>query len=109
MSLNYDYSKCNLGNMKLDASGVPCGVSQDIIFATMSLDLGHISEKNLQEWAFRMNVGKQIGYTFLFNFDDLKKHIGLSTNVCTKPRAKWLKRIMENIRSDAEYAIRDLV
>lgn len=75
-----------------------------LIWATMSVDLGSITEANIEEWFLRMTFVERLFGTFGTNGDGtpwritpevLRRHIGLSTNVTTHTRAKWLKRQTE--------------
>lgn len=116
MSLNWDISKVknweelyDKGTWKNDFEFEPDPKGKEkrlqtrtdaLIWVTMSVGMGQITEKNHEEFfkrvafletigsAYRMRGGKPVKYTL----EDIKRHIGLSTNVSTETQAKWLKR-----------------
>jgi hypothetical protein len=70
----------------------------------MALDLGSITEKNVDEWVFRLIHQKRLGLNYMYIDDEVKpaevegwvrRWIGLYTNVSSKPRKQWLKRCCE--------------
>jgi hypothetical protein len=81
-------------------------VTDTLIWKTMSIDLGEITEANLDEWWFRVRLlqlldgGPElhggIG-SFYLTRQDIDDHIGLSTNVSDKSRAEWLKRVLKKL------------
>ena len=82
-----------------------------LISLTMSLDLGEIKEKNIEEWQFRIWVTEQLqGSPILVSrwnaeqgiwedsqitVSDLRNHIGLSTNVADKTRNQWITKVFK--------------
>lgn len=139
MSLNWNISKCNRkatgrkiadcrddsheGDCKKcpqvderlvhDESGqpVPWRVTNALIWTTMGLDMGEITEKNAAEFYARMILhDRMTDSTFLtegngkprpITFAEVRAHIGLSTNVTTKTRRQFLARI-------GEYELREI-
>jgi hypothetical protein len=76
-----------------------------LIWATMNVDLGSITAKNIDEWAFRLNVLYDIGLSAFpkpLTKAELKKYIGLSTNVSTKTRRQFMKKISDHIARKAQ-------
>ena len=76
-------------------------VSDHLIWMTMAVDLGEISESNLDEWEFRLGLLQRINGADLgmkgnpriyITREDLENHIGLSTNVADLTRNQWLTR-----------------
>ena len=82
-----------------------------LISLTMSLDLGEIKEKNIEEWQFRIWITEQLqGSPILVSrwnaeqgiwedsqitVSDLRNHIGLSTNVADKTRNQWITKVFK--------------
>lgn len=96
MALNW-----NLGKIKdwekvcLNADGSVSARTETIIWATMTVQLGQITEKNWQEFFVRLDFGNRLrswGYTL--TEEDIKDHIGLTTNVIDEPWSKYMKHIM---------------
>lgn len=74
--------------------------TQTLIFATMSVGLGSITEKNAEEFyrrlawverdgAFRRSSEGDVPFTL----EDVKAHIGMTTNVSDETKSKWNKRM----------------
>lgn len=116
MALNFDLSavKTRLGDRwdelttSPDTRGKPEGeqkwhpVTDTLIWMSMAVDLGTITEANLDEWNFRVGLlrkcsGRPHMTGGVGDFDiqrqDLVNHIGMVTNVTTKKRSQWLARI----------------
>ena len=96
MSLNY-----NLGGIKdyktvcLDSKGNQKAITKDIIFSTMAVDLGAITEKNYFEFHRRLQIfaaAVDSDYRDL-TLDVVKAHIGLTVNVSSITRLQWLRRL----------------
>jgi hypothetical protein len=81
-------------------------VTDCLIWATMPLDLGEITEKNVDEWTWRMSLYQRLRGPYLKSKDgafritrkDIEQHIGMVTNVITEPRSKWLKKVLKDYR-----------
>ena len=75
-------------------------VTESIIFGTMAVGIGQITEKNACEFFSRINLVERLTGPFMTGPDgpyeitmiDIKNHIGLSTNVSPETRPAWLKR-----------------
>jgi len=96
MALHYNYKDCNL-------DGVPDHIITEMIYATMVIEIGHFTEKNIQDVFCRISIlemfnGTPFHYepkTFksvLADIDLLKKFIGLKTNVGNTPMRKWFSK-----------------
>lgn len=124
MSLNFKLDKIKdyktLCWVRLDADGEKLNpVTDGLIWSTMSIGLGEITEKNINEWLVRLQFSDKLFGTLLIKAgengerverpitrEELVAHIGLRTNVTNETRAKWMKRMTERFMSDAEYALR---
>jgi hypothetical protein len=85
------------------------GLFQAIIFATMVVDLGTITEKNADEFYRRVNLWQRHVEPFARQFtgerpepyyftrEDIRQCIGLRTNVLDRTGARWAKRLLEAI------------
>lgn len=99
-----------------------------IVFGTMFVDIGEVSEKTLDEWLFRIEVMRKLKRPFGTHFvrddengkeyenfphkgsfqefypeeDLLRKFFGLRTNVFTLTRTKWLKNVWTSVIRDCE-------
>ncbi len=82
-----------------------------LIFATMSVDMGSITEKNADEFYRRLTVVERDGAfrrsedgPVPFTLDEVKAHIGLTTNVATMPKRAWdAKRKRIDARNNKEF------
>jgi len=111
MSLNYDLRET--ADFDAITTDEAWPVTQAIIFATMAVGIGDLSEANLPEFYARISLYEQVGGAFLREFtddgpvdrpltyDDLRARVGLKTNVFpVETRAKWLKRVVGNTLDD---------
>jgi hypothetical protein len=79
----------------------------------MSVDLGSITEKNLEEWVFRLWFQRDTLRHVVIDDEVtpevirgwLRRWIGLSTNVLNLSRQKWLARVTKILE---ERAVREL-
>lgn len=123
MSLNWDVSKiennkevCFTGegeNRCLDP------VTNTLIWYTLCLGIGEISEKTVDEFYIRMNLFDRLstgpmhweaaGYRSI-TLEELRQHIGLHTNVGRgETRNKWFKHKIDGVVRDLEYDLRKQV
>lgn len=108
MSLDYD-----LGDIKdwkkvcQEEDGAMKPLTHQLIFMCMVVDLTAITDKNIDEWRFRMAFYSRIygEDRKLPSRDDLVKHIGLRTNVSTLSRAAWMKRHVKAVSEQVERSI----
>jgi hypothetical protein len=98
MSLNFDLSKTALTR---DAEGKLewTGATEYLIFATMTVGIGDLSEKNAPEFYARLQIIQdmdRVASVARINAADIKQHIGMTTNASYKveTRAQWLKRVV---------------
>lgn len=76
------------------------GVTHALIWATIFVDIGHITEKNAAEFYARMMFFTALRGPFMSGdamptAADVKAHIGLRTNVADKTTAQFTKRITD--------------
>ena len=112
MPLNYDYSKVKESTKTwepdgtLDDEGNPMGqmteVLNSLIWTTMSIGMSSITEKNWKDFYTRMKLlgsdrsllrrDKDGNFTVPISAQEVKDHIGVSTNASTLTKAEFLKR-----------------
>ena len=107
MSLDYDISKCTYDT----ESPLQRANCERLIWETMAVDLGEISEKNLDEWVFRMAVMQTLRNRINDSFgpvtkDFLRPYIGLFTNVADTTRAKFMNKCKDQLKFEAQEYIR---
>lgn len=117
MSLNWNISK--VANHDIVCFNYPEGengprqlrqTTERLIWATIVVDLGSITARNIDEWLFRLDCAARIyedreGYGAITR-EDLTKHIGLSTNVTNGTRAAFLKHMNRALTRLGEDAVR---
>jgi hypothetical protein len=72
-----------------------------LIMATMSVGLGEITDKNAEEFHRRLSWMERNGAyrvsrdgePVAFTLDEVRAHIGMTTNVSNETKAKWNKRM----------------
>jgi hypothetical protein len=129
MSLNFDFTEiegyqelCWEETGELSEDGNPLfrvsGVTDVLVWATVGIDMGEITQKNYVEFATRLLMwqgvlgpmlqepeedenGKVTWVTRVVGIDDVRRHIGLSTNVRKTTRTQFMKS-MERYMKDKE-------
>ena len=84
-------------------------VTDAIIWACMAVDMQQITAKNAEEFYTRyLMFNRVIGNEdyFRFKFEDVKAHVGMWTNVTTRTKAQFHKRVAEILRDRTERTIR---
>ena len=120
MSLDYDLRKCS-GLQDWDNPNKD-PIINSIIWATMFVHMGEITEANAEEFFHRLNIWQEIqcalihrddGAPYYLTLDDVKRLIGLKVNVITKTRRQWeayMKGVAFNkIVEAAAYRLRESV
>lgn len=124
MSLNWNIEKCKeVDEIKSKGEWV---ITNTIIWATMPVAMGSITESNWREFLFRIKVIEKLAGPFmnqaipntdppedgkvdlvpvLFTPEMIKKRIGLYTNVSTETRAKWMKGYVNNLFQNIDREI----
>jgi len=110
MSLNWDITNCNNWNdLKSDKEW---GITNALIWGTMYVDMGEITQENCVEFYARM---KAIEVTFgaicsspdgdyFITIEDVKKRIGLTSNVATKTAGQFFKKLKEHVKQELASA-----
>lgn len=87
--------------------------TEALIWLTMAVDIGKITEENAIEFYARVSLWENMFTPMLSSFEDhkkvyhkitpedVKKHIGLSTNVSKISDAAWRKRMFDNFVREA--------
>jgi hypothetical protein len=109
MSLNWDMKKVS-DVESLHESSSEWAISETIIFATMIVDLGSITEKNIDEWEWRLAFYQAIygplmrkdGKPHFLVRENVERRMGLKVNVVDRKRNEWLKKI-------ANLSIKDVI
>ena len=106
MPLNYD-----LQNVEADIKDKNVWpISNALVWGTLSIAMGTITEKNWKEFYTRCHMIETIHGAWLrdkkgpryITPDDVKSHIGLRTNVVTESNAKFKADIDRRLRQQAK-------
>ena len=82
----------------------------------MELGLGSLSDENISEWMFRIYHPSRLASSFTAMYREitaeemevrLRRWIGLTTNLPTEPRGKWLAGSKRYLRRRAREASLD--
>ena len=93
MALTTDISNCvNWEELNTDAN---YPMTHNIYFVTLVTDLGEITEENYGEFYARVKVYSEITGDYSITLADIKRRIGLRTNVSNRTSAQFLKRMTE--------------
>jgi hypothetical protein len=118
MSLNWNLSKIankdtvcytNYENGCYEIEKRLSGLTHSLIWATMAVDLGSITAKNIGEWQIRLQI-ISVAYSdpvwAAITRKQLEAHIGLSTNVSNTTRAKFMRKISQGMEREATANVR---
>lgn len=89
-------------------------MAKNIGFWCIAIDIGRIDTVTIDEWFARYQILRKLGVNFFIDgegndveitYEDLQKHIGLTTNVSQRSRPTWLKhqiggRMDDSIRDE---------
>jgi hypothetical protein len=93
MALHTNISNCvNWEELNTDAN---YPMTERIYFVTLVTDLGEITESNYGEFYARVKVYEAITGDNYITLEDVKRRIGLTTNVSNRTSAQFLKRMSE--------------
>jgi hypothetical protein len=90
-------------------------VTDALIWYTLALDIGDLSEANLNEFVFRMRTYDRLFRPLLsdangddrkLTYAEVKAHVGLSTNVSKVARNSWMKRMVENLSRETARLVK---
>lgn len=78
-------------------------ITDAIIWATMAVDIGEIKESNYEEFYARLKMVEKVygGRPYQITLADLKRRIGLGTNVITTTPAAFANRMKKTLVDDA--------
>jgi hypothetical protein len=107
MGLHWDVTNCNNSATLLEEESGEWAITNALIWLTIGVDQGVISETNIGEFYARVKVWELVSGAFItktnsetdkledyfITFGDIQKRIGLNTNVSNVPLTAWLKRI----------------
>lgn len=106
MSLDWNISKCK--DYKKLINDKNYSMTESVIWMTIAVDLGGITEQNVDEFLWRAAVVQELGGSYLFaggggrvyiGSKDIYRRIGLTTNVADLSHDEWLAKLA---RIDAE-------
>lgn len=103
MSLNWDSSRCNAGDTP--ANEVENGWRECLIFGSICIDIGVITDENVDEVLFRYRFLEQIGRSITtspMTREAIQRWVGLRTNVINMTRAKWVNKITKRLAEEVE-------
>lgn len=117
MSLDFNTSKIQpLENGKdpvRDSQGHLTGLAQTVIFMSMFVDLGSITDTNVDEFHKRASIYEQTlgalrkdkgGEDKYLTREEIASFIGLTTNVTNKSYANWKRKMGQTLFERAEQA-----
>jgi hypothetical protein len=111
MALHWNITNCSDFD-GITAEGKEWGITNSLIWATMSVDMHEITETNYVEFYARL---KAVEATFgaicygddgdyFLTIEDVKKRIGLVTNASTKTISQFFKRIEKQVKQELANA-----
>lgn len=111
MSLDWNTNRCD---PPLPKDSDDAALRTTLVWASMAVDLGDITAKNIDEWMFRLYFQETAGMDYIslgdMTQDDVRAGLvrwtGLSTNVQTLTRKKWLAKEMNLLERRVERSIR---
>jgi hypothetical protein len=106
MSLDWDVSAVK-DHKEITEDGMPWVTTETMIWYTMAIDMGEITEENADEFFKRVSIWEQIHGAGMhkrntetdehedvfMTLEDVERRIGLSTNVITTDREEWGERL----------------
>ena len=97
MSLDWDISKCKNSEEILLNQEIEGDKTNQIIWASLVIKLGDITEENWTEWYARNRLWSlALGYEDNLEPLDFHRRIGMSTNVWpAETRSKWLNSVIK--------------
>ena len=124
MSLDWDLTK--IKNYKEvcweeneDGTSRLNAVTDSLIWLTMAIGIGRITEENAPEVYGRIAAYEKLFGSFMIKFDDngkqrvfvtpedVNNHIGLSTNVAKETEASFRKRIVDNFMREQMFKFKN--
>lgn len=86
----------------------PKPLTERIIFLTMEVDLGEVTEKNVDAWLVRMAMMKRCGWSPRTEITraDIERHVGLRTNVKSTNLPAFRSKLIRHIEIEARDEVR---
>jgi hypothetical protein len=109
MALTWNYDVKDLAAIGIgeDGDDNEWVISEVLIWASMGVGLGRITEKNWMDFYARLKFYESLSGSFIVGHDitpeDVYKRIGLSTNVSDETEHKFITRIAKNRLADLKY------
>jgi hypothetical protein len=107
MSLNWDSSRCKAGDTP--ANEVEHGWRECLIWGSICIDIGQITDENVDEVLFRYRFMERIGESVTtqpMTKEAIQRWVGLRTNVANMTRAKWISKMTKRLGEDIEREIK---
>jgi hypothetical protein len=119
MALSYDFTKVE-NVEELHESEDERGISHSLIWATMSVGIGDLSEENLEEFYIRLKWLERDGAfmtskegPLFFTLQMLRNRLGLHTNAGWETRSAWVKRqskyMLDKVQRDVKKEMKEVV
>jgi len=114
MSLDFDlakikdYKKLFTKATNVDEEDSLNQMTERLIFLAMEVDLGEITEKNVEEWMVRLAMLKRCGWAPRQEITraDIERHVGLKTNVWSMTRVQFRTKLAKHIEHEAMDDVR---
>lgn len=112
MALHWNLKACDQSacwNKDKDGDDLMTPLAHGLIWATMVVGLNEITEKNLQEWCWRLNLEISVhGERAMlrkvngerYNESDLRPFVGLNTNASSRTRKQYLAISIKHLEQD---------
>lgn len=95
------------GSIEDFVGDVEWDITNTLIWATISVDMGKITEKNYEEFYRRLRmVGIVYGSPYQITLSDVKRRIGLSTNVITTTATQFNNKMKKRMVDDADRHVK---
>lgn len=107
MSLNWSVAKV-LDYETLHRDTYQSALTKHLVWCSYSIDLGEITQKNVDEWLIRIAMWEKVCDGGITTFPgkvtktDLLRRVGLTTNVVTRSKAYFDKKCMKVLRERTE-------
>lgn len=103
MALNWNIKNCDQSACWDKDTGCMTPLCEGLIWTTMVVDMGSITEDKLEEFVWRLNFMIRIGKSVVrkdredtpYTLEEIRPFIGMSTNVATNTRKQFVKRTMD--------------
>jgi len=111
MALHWNIENCS-DFAGITAEGKEWGITNSLIWATMSVDMGEITETNYVEFYARLKaveatfgaIANSPDGDYFFTLEDVKKRIGLTTNVSNKTISQFFKKLEKVVKQELANA-----